>query len=142
MKNLRQDDLINSPSFRLEDTMSAIVINHYKMDPHSHNEKVIIKNDINEKLKKLENYTFDDTLYTIFDLFKKEISLFYNTPIYQCYLTNTLSFLSEEDIKDISNLDKIKYNIICSFVLSYKYVIYLLFIIIKWLLIRIMKNYR
>ena len=127
MKNMKQDDLINSPSFRLEDTMSAIVINHYKMDPHSHNEKVIIKNDINEKLKKLENYTFDDTLYTIFDLFKKEISLFYNTPIYQCYLTNTLSFLSEEDIKDISNLDKINYNIICSFVLSYKYVIYLLF---------------
>ena len=127
MKNLGQDDLINSPNFHLEDTLSAIVINHYKMDPHGHNEKIVCNNDKNEKLKKLENFSFNDTLYTIFDLFKKEISLIYNTPIYQCYLTNTLSFLSEEDINDITNLDKLNCNLVCSFVLSYKYVIYLLF---------------
>ena len=128
MKNLGQDDLINSSNFRLEDTMSAFVINHYKMDPHSHNEKILIKNDKKEKLKILDNFSFNDTLYTIFDLFKKEISLFYNTPIYQCYLTNILSFLSEEDFdNDFSDMNKINSNIICSFVLSYKYVIYLLF---------------
>ena len=130
MKNLGQDDLINSPDFRLEDTMSAFVINHYKMDPHSHNEKIKIKNDKKEILKILDNFTFNDTLYTIFDLFKKEISLFYNIPIYQCYLTNTLSFLSEEDLdldNNLSDMNKIHYNIICSFILSYKFVIYLLF---------------
>ena len=127
MKNLGQDDLINSSSFHLEDTMSAIVINHYKMDPHCHNEKIMCISDNKEKLKKLENFSFNDTLYTIFDLFKKEISLFYSKPIYQCYLTNTLSFLSEEDITDLTNLDKINSNIISSFVLSYKYVIYLIF---------------
>ena len=127
MKNLEQDDLINSSTFHLEDTMSAYVINHYKMDPHCHNEKIICINDNKEKLKKLENFSFNDTLYTIFDLFKKEISLFYSKPIYHCYLTNTLSFLSEEDITDLNNLDKINCNIICSFVLSYKYVIYLLY---------------
>ena len=130
MKNLGQDDLINSPDFRLEDTMSAFVINHYKMDPHSHNEKIKIKNDKKEILKILDNFTFNDTLYTIFDLFKKEISLFYNIPIYQCYLTNTLSFLSEEDLdldNNLSDINKIHYNIICSFILSYKFVIYLLF---------------
>ena len=130
MKNLGQDDLINSPDFRLEDTMSAFVINHYKMDPHSHNEKIKIKNDKKELLKILDNFTFNDTLYTIFDLFKKEISLFYNIPIYQCYLTNTLSFLSEEDLdldNNLSDMNKIHYNIICSFILSYKFVIYLLF---------------
>ena len=130
MKNLGQDDLINSPDFRLEDTMSAFVINHYKMDPHSHNEKIKIKNDKKEILKILDNFTFIDTLYTIFDLFKKEISLFYNIPIYQCYLTNTLSFLSEEDLdldNNLSDINKIHYNIICSFILSYKFVIYLLF---------------
>ena len=130
MKNLGQDDLINSPDFRLEDTMSAFVINHYKMDPHSHNEKIKIKNDKKEILKILDNFTFNDTLYTIFDLFKKEISLFYNIPIYQCYLTNTLSFLSEEDLdldNNLSDMNKIHYNIIGSFILSYKFVIYLLF---------------
>ena len=130
MKNLGQDDLINSPDFRLEDTMSAFVINHYKMDPHSHNENIKIKNDKKEILKILDNFTFNDTLYTIFDLFKKEISLFYNIPIYQCYLTNTLSFLSEEDLdldNNLSDMNKIHYNIICSFILSYKFVIYLLF---------------
>ena len=130
MKNLGQDDLINSPDFRLEDTMSAFVINHYKMDPHSHNEKIKIKNDKKELLKILDNFTFNDTLYTIFDLFKKEISLFYNIPIYQCYLTNILSFLSEEDLdlnNNLSDMNKINYNIVCCFVLSYKFVIYLLF---------------
>ena len=130
MKNLGQDDLINSPDFRLEDTMSAFVINHYKMDPHSHNEKILIKNDKKEILKILDNFSLNDTLYTIFDLFKKEISLFYNIPIYQCYLTNILSFLSEEDLdlnNNLSDMNKINYNIVCSFVLSYKFVIYLLF---------------
>ena len=130
MKNLGQDDLINSPDFRLEDTMSAFVINHYKMDPHSHNEKILIKNDKKEILKILDNFSLNDTLYTIFDLFKKEISLFYNIPIYQCYLTNILSFLSEEDLdlnNNLSDMNKINYNIVCSFILSYKFVIYLLF---------------
>ena len=128
MKNLEQDDLINSSNFRLEDTMSAFVINHYKMDPHSHNEKILIKNDNKDKLKILENFSFSDSLYTIFDLFKKEISLFYNTPIYQCYLTNILSFLSEENFdNNFSDMNKINTNIVCSFVLSYKFVIYLLF---------------
>ena len=130
MKNLGQDDLINSPDFLLEDTMSAFVINHYKMDPHSHNEKILIKNDKKEILKILDNFSLNDTLYTIFDLFKKEISLFYNIPIYQCYLTNILSFLSEEDLdlnNNLSDMNKINYNIVCSFVLSYKFVIYLLF---------------
>ena len=130
MKNLGQDDLINSPDFRLEDTMSAFVINHYKMDPHSHNEKILIKNDKKEILKILDNFSLNDTLFTIFDLFKKEISLFYNIPIYQCYLTNILSFLSEEDLdlnNNLSDMNKINYNIVCSFVLSYKFVIYLLF---------------
>ena len=41
MKNLKQDNLINSSTFHLEDTMSAFVINHQKMDPHFHNEKII-----------------------------------------------------------------------------------------------------
>ena len=128
MNNLEQDDLINSPSFRLEDTMSALVINHYKMDPHCHNEKIKIKNDKKLQLGVIENFSLNDTLYTIFDLFKKEISLIYSKPIYQCYLTNTLSFLSEEDFENtFSELEKLNYNIICSFVLSYKYVIYLLF---------------
>ena len=123
-----QDDLICSSDFRLEDTISGFVVNHYKMDPHEHNEKILIKNDKKERLKILENYTINDTLYMIFDLFKKEISLFYNKPIYQCYLTNSLSFLSEEDFdNDFSDMNKINSNIICSFVFSYKYVIYLLF---------------
>ena len=128
MKNLGQDELINSSTFRLEDTMSAFVINHYKMDPHSHNEKILIKNDKKEKLISLEKYFLNDTLYTIFDLFKKEISLIYNKPIYQCYLTNTLAFLSEEDLENnIPDYGKLNCNIVCSFVLSYKFIIYLLF---------------
>ena len=128
VKNLGQNDLISSLDFRLEDTMSGFVINHYKMDPHSHNEKILVKNDKKERLKILEKYTVNDTLYMVFDLFKKEISLFYNKPIYQCYLTNSLSFLSEEDFEnDFPDMNKINSNIICSFILSYKFVIYLLF---------------
>ena len=126
MKKLKQDDLINSEGFRLEDTMAAFVTNHYKMDPHSHNEKIVNSNDKIENLKKIENYNYKDSLYTIFDLFKKEISLLYNIPIYQCYLTNTLSFISEEDF-NINEKDRLYSNIVCSFILSYKYVIYLIF---------------
>ena len=69
IKNLGQDDLICSSDFRLEDTMSGFVINHYKMDPHSHNEKILVKNDKKERLKILEKYTVNDTLYMVFDLF-------------------------------------------------------------------------
>ena len=66
MKKLKQDDLINSEGFRLEDTMAAFVTNHYKMDPHSHNEKIVNSNDKIENLKKIENYNYKDSLYTIF----------------------------------------------------------------------------
>ena len=129
MKNLKDEDLIHSSDFRLEDTMSAFVINHYKMDPHSHNEKVTNINDKQLKLNKLYSFTYQDTLYTIFDIFKKEISLFYNVPINQCFLENTLSFITEEhiDISNFSDLSHINYNIVASFILSFKYVIYLLF---------------
>ena len=129
MKNLKDEDLIHSSDFRLEDTMSAFVINHYKMDPHSHNEKVTNINDKQLKLNKLYTFTYQDSLYTIFDIFKKEISLFYNVPINQCFLENTLSFITEEhiDISNFSDLSHINYNIVASFILSFKYVIYLLF---------------
>ena len=129
MQNLKEDDLAHSSDFRLEDTMSAIVINHYKMDPHSHNEKIININDKQLKLKKLYSFSYQDSLYIIFDIFKKEISLFYNAPIYQCYLENTLSFITEEhiDINNFSDISHINYNIVSSFILSYKYLIYLLF---------------
>ena len=129
MKNLKEEDLVHSSNFRLEDTMSAFVINHYKMDPHSHNEKVFNINDKQLKLKNLYSFTYQDTLYTIFDVFKKEISLIYNVPINECFLENTLSFITEENIEinNFSDISHINYNIITSFVLSFKYMIYLLF---------------
>ena len=129
MQSLKEEDLTHSNSFRLEDTMSAFVINHFKMDPHSHNEKVININDKQLKLKNLYSFTYQDTLYTLFDMFKKEISLFYNVQIHECYLENTLSFITEDniDINTFSNISDINYNIITSFVLSFKYLIYLLF---------------
>ena len=114
MKNLKDDELVHSSNFRLEDTMSAFVINHYKMDPHSHNEEIKNINDKDLKLKKLYTFSYKDTLYTIFDVFKKEISLIYNVPIHECYLENTLSFISEEhiDINNFSDLSHINYNIV------------------------------
>ena len=129
MQSLKDDELVHSSNFRLEDTMSAFVINHYKMDPHSHNDEIKNVNDKDLKLKKLYSFSYKDTLYTIFDLFKKEISLIYNVPIHECYLENTLSFISEEhiDISNFSDLSHINYNIVSSFVLSFKYVIYLIF---------------
>ena len=129
MKDLKDEDLIHSSSFRLEDTMSAFVINHYKMDPHSHNEKITNINNKKLLLNKLYSFSYQDTLYTIFDIFKKEISIFYNVPINQCFLENTLSFISDEhiDINNFSDFSHINYNIVTSFVLSFKYVIYLLF---------------
>ena len=129
MKDLKDEDLIHSSSFRLEDTMSAFVINHYKMDPHSHNEEITNINDNQLLLNKLYSFSYQDILYTIFYIFKKEISIFYNVPINQCFLENTLSFISDEhiDINNFSDFSHINYNIITSFVLSFKYVIYLLF---------------
>jgi hypothetical protein len=99
------------------------------MDPHSHNEKITIINDKQLLLNKLYSFSYQDTLYTIFDMFKKEISIFYNVPINQCFLENTLSFISDEhiDINNFSDFSHINYNIVTSFVLSFKYVIYLLF---------------
>lgn len=129
MKSLKDDELVHSSNFRLEDTMSAFVINHYKMDPHSHNEEIKNINDKDLKLKKLYTFSYKDTLYTIFDLFKREISLIYNVPIHECYLENTLSFITEEhiDINNFSDLSHMNYNIVSSFILSFKYVIYLIF---------------
>jgi hypothetical protein len=129
MKNLKDEDLVHSSSFRLEDTMAAIVVNHYKMDPHSHNEKICNINDKQLKLKKLYTFEYKDTLYTIFDIFKKEISLFYNASIHECILENSLFFINEENINanNFSDISNINYNIITSFTLSFKYLIYLLF---------------
>ena len=129
MENLKEEDLVHSKDFRLEDTMSAFVINHFKMDPHSHNEKICNINDKQKKLDKLNSFSYKDTLYTIFDVFKKEISLFYNVPFHECYLENTLTFITEENIKinDLSDSSNINYYIVTSFILSFKYVVYLLF---------------
>ena len=129
MNNLKDEELIHSNNFRLEDTMSAFVINHFKMDPHCHNEKISLINDNNKKLEKLFSFSYNDTLYTIFDIFKKEISLFYNVPIHTVFLENTLAFITEENINidNFTDLSKINYNITTSFILSFKYLIYLLF---------------
>ena len=129
LENLKEEDLVHSKDFRLEDTMSAFVINHFKMDPHSHNEKICNINDKQKKLDKLNSFSYKDTLYTIFDVFKKEISLFYNVPFHECYLENTLTFITEENIKinDLSDSSNINYYIVTSFILSFKYVVYLLF---------------
>ena len=129
INNLKEEELIHSNNFRLEDTMSAFVINHYKMDPHCHNEKISLINDNNKKLEKLNSFSYKDTLYTISDIFRKEMSLFYNVPIHGVFLENTLAFITEEniDIKNCTDLSKINYNIVTSFILSFKYMIYLLF---------------
>ena len=129
MKNLKEEDLVHSSNFRLDDTMSAIVINHYKMDPHFHNEKICNVNDKQLKLKKLYSFTYQDTLFTIFDIFKKEISLFFNVPVHECILENSLFFINEEniDINNLSDISNINYNIVTSFILSFKHLIYLLF---------------
>ena len=131
MNNLKEEELIHSNNFRLEDTMSAFVINHYKMDPHCHNEKISLINDNNKKLEKLYSFSYKDTLYTISDIFRKEMSLFYNVPIHGVFLENTLAFITEEniDIKNFTDLSKINYNTVTSFLLSFKYVIYLLFLL-------------
>ena len=69
MQSLKEEDLTHSNSFRLEDTMSAFVINHFKMDPHSHNEKVI-----NIKLNKENNLNNKKNIIKYSEFINKTIS--------------------------------------------------------------------
>ena len=129
ISNMKESELNHSKTFQLEDTMSAYVINHFKMDPHCHNEKIFCDNDEQKKLEKLFSFNYNETLYTIFDLFKKEMTLIYGGGIAQCYLENVYSFINEENINinKLENDSDINYNIITTFILSFKYMIFLLF---------------
>ena len=76
IKTLKQGQMINTADFTLESTMSAIEINHYKMDPHCHNEKVSTYRSLIKKkaIKPIDELDIEESLILINSLFKRELS--------------------------------------------------------------------
>ena len=76
IKTLKQGQMINTADFTLESTMSAIEINHYKMDPHCHNEKVSTYKSLIKKkaIKPIDELDIEESLILINSLFKRELS--------------------------------------------------------------------
>ena len=76
IKTLKQGQMLNTADFTLESTMSAIEINHYKMDPHCHNEKVSTYKSLIKKkaIKPIDELDIEESLILINSLFKRELS--------------------------------------------------------------------
>ena len=76
IKTLKQGQMLNTEDFTLESTMSAIEINHYKMDPHCHNEKVSTYKSLIKKkaIKPIDELDIEESLILINSLFKRELS--------------------------------------------------------------------
>lgn len=76
IKTLKQGQMIQSADFTLENTMSAIEINHYKMDPHCHNEKVSTYKSLIKKkaIKPIDELDIEESLLLINSLFKRELA--------------------------------------------------------------------
>ena len=76
IKTLKQGQMVNTADFTLESTMSAIEINHYKMDPHCHNEKVSTYKSLIKKkaIKPIDELDIEESLILINSLFKRELS--------------------------------------------------------------------
>ena len=76
IKTLKQGQMLSTEDFTLESTMSAIEINHYKMDPHCHNEKVSTYKSLIKKkaIKPIDELDIEESLILINSLFKRELS--------------------------------------------------------------------
>ena len=113
MKNildtLKLGEIIQTDDFKLIDTMSAIELNHYKMDLHFQNEKVEnCKTKIEKKIiKDIKNLTIEESFILIDEIFKREITWMNGGPISQNIFE--LIYFSDENINKTKN--KINPNI-------------------------------
>ena len=103
LNSLKLGEIIKTEDFKFLDTMSAIELNHYKMDPHFQNEKVEnCKVKIEKKLvKEMKDLNLDETFILIDELFKREVSWIHGGPISQNIFE--LIYFSHEDINKANN---------------------------------------
>ena len=103
LNSLKLGEIIQSEDFKFLDTMSAIELNHYKMDPHFENEKVEnCKVKIEKKIvKEMKDLNLEETFILIDELFKREITWIHGGPVSQNIFE--LIYFSHEDINKVSN---------------------------------------
>ena len=103
LNNLKLGEIIQADDFKFIDTMSAIELNHYKMDPHFQNEKVEnCKTKIEKKIiKEMKNLNLEEILILIDELFKRELIWMNGGSISQNIFE--LIYFSDENINKTNN---------------------------------------
>lgn len=122
LKNLKKGQTIQTKDFNLETTMSAIEINHYKMDPHCHNEKVETYKVLLKKklIKPMDELNLEESLLIINSLFKREITWICGGSIQQNLFS--LIYFTDDSINDTEG---IYYSIFRTFINSILHILYL-----------------
>ena len=103
LNNLKLGEIIQADDFKFIDTMSAIELNHYKMDPHFQNEKVEnCKTKIEKKIiKEMKNLNLEESLILIDELLKRELIWMNGGSISQNIFE--LIYFSDENINKTNN---------------------------------------
>lgn len=122
LKNLKQGESIQAEDFNLETTMSAIEVNHYKMDPHCHNEKVETYKILLKKkmIKPMDEFNLEESLLMINSLFKREITWICGGSIQQNIFS--LIYFTDDSINDTEST---YYSIFRTFLNSILHILYL-----------------
>ena len=122
LKNLKKGQTIQTKDFNLETTMSAIEINHYKMDPHCHNEKVETYKVLLKKklIKPMDELNLEESLLIINSLFKREITWICGGSIQQNLFS--LIYFTDDSINDTEGT---YYSIFRTFINSILHILYL-----------------
>ena len=102
--------------------MSAIEINHYKMDPHCHNEKVETYKVLLKKklIKPMDELNLEESLLIINSLFKREITWICGGSIQQNLFS--LIYFTDDSINDTEGT---YYSIFRTFINSILHILYL-----------------
>ena len=103
IKTLSNEEMIHTQDFTLESTMSAIELNHYKMDYHCHNENVQTYKTLKrlDIIKSIDELTISECLYLMNSLFRREVSWMYGGSLQHSILN--LIYFSDESINDMQN---------------------------------------
>ena len=106
IKTLSNGEMVHTSDFTLESTMSALELNHPKMDFHCHNENVKTYKTLKRLniVKSMDDLTPTECLELMNNLFRREMSWIYGGSL-QHILLNFIYF-SDESIDDVVSENK------------------------------------
>ena len=127
IQTLSDGEMVHTSDFTLEGTMSALELNHPKMDFHCHNENAKTYKTLKRLnlIKSMDDLTATECLELMNNLFRREVSWMYGGSLQHSLLN--LIYFSDESIDDV-NLENKDVSLFRTYLHSILHILYLIYV--------------